>query len=453
MASYPAIISLLIFCGGGMSFLYAGIVSIIEKEKRATLLFFAFSFLFLLISCLILLFSGSFSGPLGYLIGIVFILILILFGFPISGLKNTHIIYPDKRFDERDIQFARHRLRPDTPNFNAYYNDNPENKKIDDHQRSMPGLLSPKAKKYHLASFYASEANFETVGLLRPYAVGNIDEDRKELNPAQISKFLKSWLKKQGAHSVGLCELKDYHIYKRSGKTFDYGKDIDLNHKYVIVFTVEMDKEMIDFAPEGPTVMESSHIYLTSGVMAVNVASFIRNLGHSARAHIDGNYEIICPLVARDAGLGEIGRMGILMTPKLGPRVRIAAITTDLPLEVSNDVQSTEMVDFCRLCKKCAKNCPTQAIPHGDRDEESGSLRWKINSDACFSFWCNNGTDCAQCIKVCPYSHPNNALHNLIRWGIKNNYLFRSLTIHLDDFFYGSKAAARPMPEWLEVGN
>jgi reductive dehalogenase len=214
-----------------------------------------------------------------------------------------------------------------------------------------------------------------------------------------------------------------------------------------------MDKEMIDLAPEGPSIMESSAIYLNSGVMAVNVAAFIRNLGHAARAHIDGNYEIICSLVARDAGLGEIGRMGILMTPKLGPRVRIAVITTDLPLEVSKEVQSSEIVDFCRLCKKCAKNCPTQAIPNGDRDAGSGSLRWKINSDACFSFWCANGTDCAQCIKVCPYSHPNNALHNLIRWGIKNNFLFRRLASHLDDFFYGKRPIARSLPDWLEVGD
>ncbi|MFQ6103859.1 MAG: hypothetical protein ACE5OP_06150 [Candidatus Glassbacteria bacterium] len=52
----------------------------------------------------------------------------------------------------------------------------------------------------------------------------------------------------------------------------------------------------------------------------------IRNLGYPARTHIDGNYRVVCPLVARDAGIGEIGRMGLLMTPRLGPRVRIAVV-------------------------------------------------------------------------------------------------------------------------------
>ena len=51
----------------------------------------------------------------------------------------------------------------------------------------------------------------------------------------------------------------------------------------------------------------------------VQLAAAIRDLGYPARAHIDGNYRVIAPLVARDAGLGEIGRMGLLMTPRWVP--------------------------------------------------------------------------------------------------------------------------------------
>ena len=74
---------------------------------------------------------------------------------------------------------------------------------------------------------------------------------------------------------------------------------------------------MVSAAPSASIVMESGQQYLGSGIIALQVAAFIRNLGFEARAHIDGNYEVVCPLVARDAGLGEIGRMGLLMTPKL----------------------------------------------------------------------------------------------------------------------------------------
>ena len=37
--------------------------------------------------------------------------------------------------------------------------------------------------------------------------------------------------------------------------------------------------------------------------------------------------------MAVDAGLGELGRNGLLLTEKYGPRVRLCKVFTDLPLE------------------------------------------------------------------------------------------------------------------------
>lgn len=99
------------------------------------------------------------------------------------------------------------------------------------------------------------------------------------------------------------------------------------------------------------------------------MATFIRNLGYEARAHIDGNYEVVCPLVARDAGLGELGRMGLLMTPRLGPRVRISVVTTNLPLVTDEPLNDYSVTDFCTICKKCADACPSQAISFAPQEE------------------------------------------------------------------------------------
>ena len=117
----------------------------------------------------------------------------------------------------------------------------------------------------------------------------------------------------------------------------------------------------------------------------------------------DGNYRVIAPLVARDAGLGELGRMGLLMTPELGPRVRLGVVTTDLPLVADQAVRDPSVIDFCTNCKKCAEVCPSRAISFGDKEEVDGVLRWQIDSEACFTFWCKVGTDCARCMSVCPY--------------------------------------------------
>jgi reductive dehalogenase len=198
-------------------------------------------------------------------------------------------------------------------------------------------------------------------------------------------------------------------------------------------------------------VLETAKEYADAAQIAVQLAAFIRTLGYPARAHIDGNYRVIAPLVARDAGLGEIGRMGILMTPQLGPRVRLGVVTTDLPLVVDGRIPRTDVLDFCTICKKCAVNCPSRAIPFDDRRVTGGALRWQIDSIRCFQYWNAIGTDCGRCMSVCPYSHPDSLSHNLVRWVTQHSGFARRAALRLDDFFYGRVPEQRPAPRWTAV--
>jgi reductive dehalogenase len=209
---------------------------------------------------------------------------------------------------------------------------------------------------------------------------------------------------------------------------------------------------MVDRAPRGPIVMESARQYLRSGFIAVQVADIIRSLGYEARAHIDGNYHVVCPLIARDAGLGEIGRMGLLMTPEVGPRVRISVVTTSLPLRPDPPRFDNTIIEFCTRCRKCAAVCPGRAIPFDDRAEIDGVKRWKINAEECFTFWCTSGTDCGRCVSVCPYAHPKNHFHDLIRSGVRRSRLFREVALLMDNIFYGEKPVPLPVPEWMHSG-
>ena len=210
-----------------------------------------------------------------------------------------------------------------------------------------------------------------------------------------------------------------------------------------------MRHDMVMAAPQASIVLESAKQYLNSGKIATQLAEMIRNMGFDAWAHIDGNYQLICPLVARDAGLGEIGRMGILMTKKHGPRVRIAVVTTNMELEPDVYIKNHSVIDFCRMCKKCADCCPSQSISHEDPKVINGIKRWKIDAESCFTFWCKAGTDCGRCMAVCPYSHPNHSLHKFIRWGISRSKLFRYVAVHMDDYFYGKRPKPKPLPKEL----
>jgi len=404
-----------------------------------------------------------------YMALIITAAILLLLFLPLKGRKYEPGI-PQKNRDERDTMFSRNEIKPGENRFDEYYKMRPENREKDDFFRSKPGLLSLGAAYYNRYAFASAEASFEAVKTffpLREEAGGREQGAGENGHPSQIpdqvrddrpgshdtseklSGFIKHWARKMGGHSVGITEMHDYHFYTFGGRGDRYGKKVENNHKYGIVITVEMDHELTSTGPQAPAVMESAQQYLKSGMIATQIALTLRKLGYEGTTHIDANYDVICPLVARDAGLGEIGRMGLLMTPKLGPRARIAVVTTDAPLLCDKPGYDNTVIDFCMICKKCARVCPSSSIPYGGRESHPGGLRWQINQESCFTYWCQAGTDCGRCMAVCPYSHKSNAFHNFIRWGIRNNFIFRRLAIKLDDLFYGSRPDPGKIPGWI----
>jgi hypothetical protein len=90
-------------------------------------------------------------------------------------------------------------------------------------------------------------------------------------------------------------------------------------------------------------------------------------------------------------------------------------------------------------------------IPDGPRKQIDGVLRWQIDSEKCYQYWTLSGTDCGVCMSVFPYSHRSNPFHTFIRWGIKNNLVFRHLALKLDDVFYGRKPRERSLPRWVNM--
>ncbi len=370
---------------------------------------------------------------------------------PGKALQRTNE-KPRGQIDERDILFARARLRRGSPEYVAYYGSHPEKQNVDDEIRALPGLLSPRSALADPLLFTSPEASFALTGALRDAVDGPVASPAQDFSPAAVSVYLKKLARYYGALGVGITRLEPYHIYSHVGRgTGAYGETIRLEHEWAIAFTVEMDRAMIAANPKAPGVMESAKEYVESARVAVQLAAAIRAMGYPARAHIDGNYRVVAPLGARDAGLGEIGRMGLLMTPRQGPRVRLGVVTTRLELVADGRKPDPAVLDFCTVCQKCAVCCPSQAIPQGPRQEINGVLRWQIDGESCYRYWCRVGTDCGRCMTVCPYSHPDNLYHNLVRRGIAHSYLFRRAALFLDDLFYGHKPAPGAPPAWTKI--
>jgi epoxyqueuosine reductase len=141
---------------------------------------------------------------------------------------------------------------------------------------------------------------------------------------------------------------------------------------------------------------------------AIQPAQYIRNLGYEAVASV--NDKALCIPYAIKAGLGEYGRNQMVITPEFGPRLRFSKVFTNLPL--GHDVPRKNGVkEFCDICDRFAKACPPKALPFGSPEEGGDNIstikgvkKWSANGEKCFNYWVKLQTDCAICLRVCPYN-------------------------------------------------
>jgi reductive dehalogenase len=252
-----------------------------------------------------------------------------------------------------------------------------------------------------------------------------------------------------GASLVGICKLDRRWIYASAYLINPEGcKEIDniipQEFKYAIAIAVEMDYDAIKYSPSGPASTAAGLGYSRMAFTAGLLAQYIRGLGYQA---IPCGNDTACSIpIAIDAGLGEMARNGLLITPEFGPRVRLAKVLTDLPLIPDRPIEFG-VCDFCRICEKCAQKCPSKSIMFGEPTDKThnisnrqGVKTWHINAETCLGFWADNDTDCSNCIRSCPFNKPPGMLHEGVRWGINNTPWLNKLFLWGDDLFgYGKR--------------
>jgi len=258
-----------------------------------------------------------------------------------------------------------------------------------------------------------------------------------------------------GASQAGIAELNPLWLYSDSfsptredqarailvlseGERFERTDEalyIPRSMNRVIALAFEEDYYGIANSPGRLASAAVGNGYSRMAFTACTLAEFVRELGY--RAIPAGNGTGLSIPMAIDAGLGELGRLGLLMTPKYGPRVRLAKVITDMPLVPDSPIRFG-VAEFCEACMLCAEHCPSAAITEGSRTWEGkspsnnpGTYKWYINSEKCYDF---NGFSCSNCKRVCPFTKPNNSwLHQLIRKGIEAKILpLNKLMVHLD---------------------
>ncbi|MCK5739548.1 reductive dehalogenase [bacterium] len=381
--------------------------------------------------------------------------IILIIIFAITGICGIFILWPERTpkklkisgpqtpIDEGDAFFHRfYKLKKNTPEYEAYYTKHPEKQKMDERVRKLPDIASPGTRVFDaLTSPFQQAIMAETSRLTQETedSIPPVSGQAIEVETITFSDRLKNYARYLGADIVGTTKLNPAYIYSHVARgAGQWGDPIHLPHTHAIVIAVEMSHKMISQAPENPALTETSFQYFETAKITRILARYIRSLGYPARAHVDGNYQVMCIPIAADAGLGELGRLGLLVTEKYGPRVRLSVVTTSLPLTQDPPIMFG-VQDFCQICKKCAINCPSGSISSTDKQIYTGVEKWQSDQDKCYHFWRLQGTDCGICIKVCPFAYPDTWLHNIMRWVVKRNKISRRLAFWGDQFIYSKK--------------
>jgi reductive dehalogenase len=270
---------------------------------------------------------------------------------------------------------------------------------------------------------------------LRDAVEGEVSPFQPELtdDPAVLSRHIKRLGYFHRADIAGICELPQWAVYSHDGK----GNQIELNHKFAVLFLVDMGFETMKASIGFDWISRSQnfHSYVHSALVSCMVASYIRKLGYSARAHHVTNELIVIPPLLLLAGIGEVARPGIVLNPYIGLRYKASVVTTDMPL-VSDKPIDFGLQEFCRKCGKCADLCPSKAITHGDKIVYNGYETWKLDEERCLRFMKvlnSKGDSCLRCVKVCPWNKPRGWTHDTARWVAGHTPWLDRFLIKMDD--------------------
>ncbi len=217
---------------------------------------------------------------------------------------------------------------------------------------------------------------------------------KKEIS-RQALTALEDYAKSLGVSKIGYTKVDRDMIFQDKG----------ILYENAIVFLIEMKKDSIVTAPSKTAIKEIFRTYNALGIIVNKVSDHLRASGYNAMAGpaIGGDVSYV-PL-AHKAGLGVIGKHGLLITDEdFGPSLRIAAVYTDienLPLSTANPHLWVQ--DFCESCNICVRKCPAGAIfEHSIAINGNPDTRQCIDNAKCAVPFANE-YGCTVCVKSCAF--------------------------------------------------
>lgn len=267
---------------------------------------------------------------------------------------------------------------------------------------SVSDIISNRANDRGLREGFQAAIENDT-----PVAPDKAELGDPETETAEIKRIARLF----GADLVGVTEIDERWHYSARVDTRSYtaaSNDLPDGVTHVIVLGHAMDYDLVATYPSALAGASTGLEYSHEAAIVIQLATYIRNLGYEATASMNDT-ALVIPYAVK-AGLGEYGRNQMVITPQFGPRVRFSKIFTSLPL-VADTPEPLGIRQYCDICTKCADACPPKALPYGpptdnvpNKSTIRGVRKWSADCEKCFGYWAKLKSDCAICMRVCPFN-------------------------------------------------
>jgi ferredoxin len=227
----------------------------------------------------------------------------------------------------------------------------------------------------------------------------SVAEVRNDAPAEELAAELTAFALAHEADDVGIAPMDPLYVFE--GYT--------INEPWVVVLALAHNYERLKQVPSDETngvgVCDVGDQYARGTRASYALANWIRSQGYNASAYPGPSANallLIPPAIA--AGIGELGKHGSLISRHFGSGVRLAGVTTDMPL-VASAPDRFGADEFCITCQICTRECPPGAIVE-QKQLVRGVERWYVDFDKCIPYF-TEAASCGICIAVCPWTRPN----------------------------------------------
>jgi NAD-dependent dihydropyrimidine dehydrogenase PreA subunit len=208
-----------------------------------------------------------------------------------------------------------------------------------------------------------------------------------------VTELIRQKARELGYGEVGFTRSNRNYVYQSRKATMKPGLP------NAICLALEQDYNKTQSIPSLEA--EDTHFgtYFRQGPLTMELTDFIRALGY--KVQVSGptwHYGPMIPMFV-EAGLGQLGANGQLLSPHFGSRARLQIIFTNAKVTYDQPIDYG-IHQFCQVCQVCVNRCPGRALMPEKvwyRGVEKNKLVFKRCRPVMARY-----LGCGICMKVCP---------------------------------------------------